>query len=685
MYWMSPLRCFAALLIACAGVGVLGGAPSAWAQAPDHAHEVRANLLANPDFEAGEETWERRTPDSDERTLLVTEDAARSGAMGARIVNRAETHSRWRSGHEREIRVAPGSTVRLSGWIRTDLGAEGYAALRIYAMTDDGEITAQPTSRPVVGEADWTHVSVRLVVPQRTDYLMAYLELPGAVGTADYDDLEFVVVAAPRVREVSVDLLLLTDAPGDDPTVQSLHTLYPGQISTVRPEDEIDGDGRRGLIALERGDEATVEMDAVEAFAAAGGQAVVDLALYARARDLALIEEPVSLDEAVLRIVAEHPVTRGFSSGNTIPWHAGDSEAPRRRSIAGDVPGEVLAEAPDGTALVVFEQIGEGSLLATDLAGLIEPAWNHPGSFNKYIFAGNLLGDSVRYGRHFERKVDYAEFVEMMRELADRHEAAQLRDEGPGPEEYRMYTLSLGDEDRPAMFVYAAAHGSEWEPAYGLLALAERLLERPEEGLFDFERYRLVLMPIVNPWGYDHRRRQNINGVDLNRNGDERWEEYVGRPNDDGVYAPGCHDWKGDAPFSELETQAWKRVLDRIEPHAVLDFHGNAGGAGNNRLIFIPPTGLPENEEACYDAVQRFNDAIADRYVLHESRRPAVQQYEIESVSWGRLRPTLTTTACRGGRGFIVEVPAGYRGTHGMVFQTDVTIETCLAFFRAYE
>ncbi|MFP4250029.1 MAG: M14 family zinc carboxypeptidase [Armatimonadota bacterium] len=658
--------------------------PRGWAQEATDSEE-RPNLVTNADFEEGEDAWERRTADSESRVLSITPDAARSGEKGARIENLNDTHSRWRQGSDGSIRVEPGSMVRLSGWIRTDLSSEGYAAVRIYAMTDDGEITAQPISRPVAGESDWTRSSVNLTVPDRTGYLMAYLELPAGVGTADYDDLEMVVVSPPIVREVSVDLLLLTDAPENDPTAQSLHTLYPDQIDTSSSTGEIDAEEYTRLIAFERDADETVDMEAIEAFVSGGGRAVVDLALYARARDLTLVEEQVVQDEALLRIAAEAPVTRGFTEGDTIPWHAGERDAPMRRALEGDVPGEVIAEAPDGAALLVLEQIGDGSLLATDLVGLEEPVWNQPGSFNKYLFAGNLLGESVRYGAYFQDKLTYEEFVDRMRALADGHDEVQLRDEGPADEGYRMYSLTIGDEDRPAMFVYAAAHGSEWEPAYGLLALAERLMELPDEGLFDFDRYHLVMMPIVNPWGYDNRRRQNSNGVDLNRNGDERWEEYVGRTNDEGVYAPGVYDWKGDAPFSELPTQAWKRVLDRTEPRAVLDFHGNAGGAGNNRLIFIPSTGAPGNEDLCHDAVRRFNDAIADRYVVHESKRPGVQQYEIESISWGRLRPTLTTTACRDGHGFIVEVPAGYPGTYGMVFQTDVVIETILAFFRAYE
>ena len=663
----------------------VGSSGATFAQDAPRATAERPNLLQNPGFEAGAQAWQKRTADDEDRALSITQEAARSGGMGARIVNLKETHSRWRQGADRGIHVAPGSLVHLSGWIRTDLAAGGAAGLRIYAMDAEDGIKAEVNSRPLAGTSDWTRTSVSLIVPEQTAYIMAYLELMNAQGTADYDDLELVVLHPPEAREVQVNLLLLTDAPEDDETVGSIQTLYPDQVATQPSAGAIDGGQFRAVIAFERGEQPAVDMDVVEAFVRAGGKAVVDLALYARARGLTVREAPVAQEDALLRIAAEHPVTRGFEVGDTIPWYAGERDAPVRRSLTGETPGSVLAEAPDGSALVVYEELGEGALLATDLTGLLEPAYNVPGAFNKYLFAGNLIGETVRYGRHFDRRFTYAEFVDEMRALADAHDAVRLRDEGPGPEDRRMWSLTIGDEAKPAMFVYAAAHGSEWESAYGLLALARRLAERPDDGLFDFDRYRLVMMPIVNPWGYDNWRRQNDRGVDLNRNGDEHWADYSGRPNADGVYGPGCYDWKGDGPFSELETQAWKRVLDRIQPHATLDFHGNTGGRGNNRLIMVPSTSALGNEDLARDGVMRFNHAIRDRYVLLEANRPAVQQYEIESVSWGPVRPTLTATACRDGRGFIVEVPAGYRGTYGTVFQTDVVIETCLAFFRAYQ
>jgi predicted deacylase len=200
------------------------------------------------------------------------------------------------------------------------------------------------------------------------------------------------------------------------------------------------------------------------------------------------------------------------------------------------------------------------------------------------------------------------------------------------------------------------------------------------------QRYSLKIIPILNPSGYDRKTRQNAAGVDLNRNAGEWWETFRGKDsNKDGVWAASDYDWKGPAPFSEAETQTFRAICERVKLHAVLEFHGNAGGRGNNRLIILPLVARDENEERAYAAVRDFNRTIRDRYVLLEATRPGVEQYEIEAVHCDSQRPTLIETACKGRLGFLCEVPAGYSGTYGLVFQTDVVVETCLAFFRAYQ
>jgi len=78
---------------------------------------------------------------------------------------------------------------------------------------------------------------------------------------------------------------------------------------------------------------------------------------------------------------------------------------------------------------------------------------------------------------------------------------------------------------------------------------------------------QIVVMPIENPWGFDNGHRYNANGVDLNRNFDWHWEDYVGGE-------PYSSNYKGTAPFSEPETQYIRDTL-MAHPEAVayLPFH----------------------------------------------------------------------------------------------------------------
>lgn len=650
------------------------------------AAEPSANLLRDADFEAAETTaWEKRTPDGPDRELAIVAAAAHSGQRLARIVNRHPTVSRWRQGADATLRVEPGSVVRLAGWIRTEIGAEGYASLRLYCMGKGGEILIQPQTRALAGKSEWKRQSLTATVPRETDHLMVYLELQNAIGLAEFDDVSLSVIAPPEPRVARNDLVLLTDAARDDPTVRSLTALYPERLvlcsTMTRPELE----KYRGAIVFSRNPETTFDFDAIEKLAAAGRPVVVDLGAYARWRALE-VRELTATNQPTMHILAQHPATRGFQVADSIPWGARKDETWAQRVLRGKTCGQILAESSAGDgALLVAESLGKGTILATDLCALPEPAYNVPGSFNKYLFAGSIIGGSVRYGRHFARKLTYADFVDAMRALAAELPALRFEDEGPANGGARICSLNLGEPQKPALLIYAATHGSEWEPAYGLLALARLLAAGPTRALLDTDRYCLKLIPILNPTGYDLNTRQSAARVDLNRNGGEWWDAFRGRDsNKDGAYGPGDYDWKGPGPFSEAETQTLRSVCERLKLYATLDFHGNAGGRGNNRLVVMPLTARDDNEERVDAAVRAFNAAIRDRYVFLEASRPAVEQYEIEAVQMDSQRPTLIQTASKGRYGFLCEVPAGYPGTYGLVTQTDIVIETCLAFFGAY-
>jgi len=647
--------------------------------------EQGLTLLANGDFESAQAgTWEKRTPDDKDRALAILAEAARSGSRGARIVNQRPVISRWRQGADGRIRVPAGASIRLTGWTRTDLGEEGYASLRLYCIGKDGRILAQPQTMAARGKSAWRRLSLNATVPEGCEHLMVYLELDKAAGMADYDDLALSVVPSPKPPPALNDLLLLTDASADDPTVASLRTLYPDRLVLASATDAPSWDRRRGAVLFARKPETRFDTAAIETFARRGHPVVVDLAVFAAMRG-AQLRELSGTNAPSMRVLREHRVTCGFKAGDSIPWGNGTAKRWSQRVLDGVSQDKVLAESAEGGALLVAETLGTGLLLATDLT-LPEPLWNRPGSLNKYLFAGNALGGTVRYGRHYPQRLKYAGFVEAMRARAAELPALRLQDEGPASGADRIHSLNLGNPHKPTFLVYGVTHGSEWEPGYGLLALASLLASQPSAGLFDLQRYALKIIPILNPSGYDLNTRHNAARVDLNRNGGEWWALFKGRDsNNDGTWGPGDYDWKGAGPFSEPETRTFRAICERTPLRAVLDFHGNSGGPGNNRLVVLPLTARDDNEERAAAAVRAFNDAMRNRYVLQQANRPTVAQYDIEATHWDSQRPTLMQTACQGRHGFLCEVPAGYNGTYGLVMQTDIVIETCLAFFKAYQ
>jgi len=649
------------------------------------AADPSTNLLGNGGFEeAGSSAWEKRTPDGPDRSLEIADGPGHSGQHYARIINRRPTISRWRQGADAALKAEPGSVVRVSGWIRSDLGPEGYATLRLYCMGKGGEILQQPQARPIAGKSEWNRRSLTATVPPSTDHLMVYLELQNAVGMANFDDIALSIVARPEPRQRRDDLLLMTDASPDDPVVRSLQTLYPGRFVPAPLSDKVGLQKFSGAVVFARQGERVFDADALGLFAASGRTVVIDLGAYARWRSLGT-REVRSESPSVLRVAVQHPATRGFQVGDVIPWGARKENGWIQTVLVGKPPGQILCESTAGDPLAVLERAGDGLILAIDLCSLPEPAHNLPGAFNKYLFLGNVLGEGVKHGCAFERRWSYAEFVDKMRELAAREPAIRFEDEGPATAGMRIHSLNIGDAQKPAFLIYAATHGSEWEPAYGLFALARLLATDAGKTLFDDRRYCVKLIPILNPSGYQANTRKNANGVDLNRNGGEWWETFKGRDSDkDGTPGPGDNDWKGSAPFSEPETQTLRAICDRVTLRAALDFHGNAGGRGNNRLVILPLTALDDNEERADAAVRAFNTAIRDRFVFLEATRPGVEQYEIEAVHVDGQRPTLMETVCKNRYGFLCEVPAGYAGTYGLVTQTDIVIETCLAFLRAY-
>lgn len=108
---------------------------------------------------------------------------------------------------------------------------------------------------------------------------------------------------------------------------------------------------------------------------------------------------------------------------------------------------------------------------------------------------------------------------------------------------------------------------------------------------------RIIYIPFQNPWGVSQhpRTRQNSNGVDLNRNFDYRWSEYSG------ATSPFGHDYKGAAPFSEIEAQYIRNTLKQFSDATVyLDLHN---------------LGTPDADYVVYNSVNAPNQYVYDSLI----------------------------------------------------------------------
>lgn len=67
----------------------------------------------------------------------------------------------------------------------------------------------------------------------------------------------------------------------------------------------------------------------------------------------------------------------------------------------------------------------------------------------------------------------------------------------------------------------------------------------------------MIVVPIVNPWGFANQERENSNNVDLNRNFDYYWENGTGT-------SPSKANYKGKHPFSEKESKNMKSLFEGL-------------------------------------------------------------------------------------------------------------------------
>ena len=442
-------------------------------------------------------------------------------------------------------------------------------------------------------------------------------------------------------------ILAITDSPGFVST-RDLGVLYPGKVDEL---DLCSAPVTAGALApysrvwtLLRKAENAPRLDYAvvrEHARTTGARVVSHLLEYARGSGLAFRFRNGGAERHKLCIVAASaPITDGFAVGDTVYWYRNSSDVDEpgvghyawREIDCGDDPRagrRVLARSTvTGGAMWIEERFPSGGvILAYDLASPVDLAlmegdpWIlHRGSFSKYLPAGNLFGATVRYGRYLDRRHTLEDLLDRVRGLASLEGAVartEVRDEGRASDGSPVLSVRFGNPRGPGFLLLSVKHGVEWENAYGMLVTLEHLLRG---GIVDLERFHVVAVPVLNPFGYAHGVRHNANGVDLNRQLRADWETFRGWSDD--VLEPWTFDFKGFARAAEPEAAIEARL--RAEPNlaCVIDAHAMAGAP----VLF----GAGPRAEVLHELAAVLLEDLRDRYLVRYLPDRAPRQLTLE-------------------------------------------------------
>ena len=136
-----------------------------------------------------------------------------------------------------------------------------------------------------------------------------------------------------------------------------------------------------------------------------------------------------------------------------------------------------------------------------------------------------------------------------------------------------LVTNNVGERvDRGTIIITCCIHGDERSTATQLyLFLKEMLESKPPSILHQLKcKYRIKVIPVCNPYGYDNNSRFNSNGIDLARNFNANWIQN-GKLGD--------YEYSGQSVASEKEVQLIQNYISsNIQSELLIDIHNTAQG-----------------------------------------------------------------------------------------------------------
>ncbi|XP_058464959.1 carboxypeptidase B1-like [Malaya genurostris] len=204
------------------------------------------------------------------------------------------------------------------------------------------------------------------------------------------------------------------------------------------------------------------------------------------------------------------------------------------------------------------------SVMIPDIENTIDDYSVPPASRKPVPVSKQILHNYLRY-------LDINEYID---ELATKFPASvSVNQIGTSYEGRPLKTITINGNrnNSSVIFMDAGIHAREWIAPATALYVINQLVEHAHENTDILSNLTWVILPVVNPDGYEYSHEMErfwrktrkpagkCVGTDANRNFDFHWGEI-------GASSSACSDtYRGDAPFSEPESQAIRNALTKLK------------------------------------------------------------------------------------------------------------------------
>lgn len=218
---------------------------------------------------------------------------------------------------------------------------------------------------------------------------------------------------------------------------------------------------------------------------------------------------------------------------------------------------------------------------------------NAPSSFYKYLDFGVMQYGSYYTGMQsaydIDKDISYADFMTAWSNLVTGHTEYMTRtDLGAASDDQHLYLFDLSPSQinidahsaliagsaeavpvLPTIIITVCQHGNEKAAGFGAYYFVKDLLENwYNNGLLSYIRHhvRLLIIPVCNPYGWDHNLGVNANGVNTNRNFPYEWVP--------STVEPFNQEYSGLAPLDQPESVIINNLLlEHSNAFHLCDFH----------------------------------------------------------------------------------------------------------------